>query len=82
MMVIRYSGRSGLGPIWRSSRSSRPSASICASTPNTADRSSSKPVSTFEDAGFYVINLGGLREGGRMQQFGAPLAGQNLIRLP
>ena len=36
----------------------------------------------FEDAGFYVINLGGLREGGRMQQFGAPLAGQNLIRLP
>ncbi len=33
-------------------------------------------------AGFYVINLGGLREGGRMQQFGAPLAGQNLIRLP
>jgi len=36
----------------------------------------------FEDAGFHVINLGGLREGGRMQQFGAPLAGQNLIRLP
>jgi predicted dinucleotide-binding enzyme len=36
----------------------------------------------FEDAGFYVITLGGLREGGRMQQFGAPLAGQNLIRLP
>jgi predicted dinucleotide-binding enzyme len=36
----------------------------------------------FEDAGFYVINLGGLREGGRMQQFGAPLAGENLLRLP
>jgi predicted dinucleotide-binding enzyme len=36
----------------------------------------------FGDAGFYVIDLGGLREGGRMQQFGAPLAGQNLIRLP
>jgi hypothetical protein len=35
----------------------------------------------FEDAGFYVINLGGLREGGRMQQFGAPLAGENLLRL-
>ncbi len=36
----------------------------------------------FEDAGFYVIDLGGLREGGQMHQLGAPLAGQNLIRLP
>jgi 8-hydroxy-5-deazaflavin:NADPH oxidoreductase len=36
----------------------------------------------FEDAGFFVVDLGGLREGGRMQQFGGPLAGQNLIRLP
>jgi predicted dinucleotide-binding enzyme len=36
----------------------------------------------FEDAGYFVIDLGGLREGGQMQQFGAPLAGQNLIRLP
>jgi 8-hydroxy-5-deazaflavin:NADPH oxidoreductase len=36
----------------------------------------------FEDAGFFVIDLGGLREGGQMQQFGGPLAGQNLIRLP
>jgi 8-hydroxy-5-deazaflavin:NADPH oxidoreductase len=36
----------------------------------------------FEDAGFFVIDLGGLREGGRMQQFGGPLAGHNLIRLP
>lgn len=36
----------------------------------------------FKDAGFFVIDLGGLREGGRIQQFGAPLAGQNLIRLP
>jgi len=35
----------------------------------------------FEDAGFFVIDLGGLREGGQMHQFGAPLAGQNLIRL-
>jgi 8-hydroxy-5-deazaflavin:NADPH oxidoreductase len=34
------------------------------------------------EAGFFVIDLGGLREGGQMQQFGAPLAGQNLIRLP
>ena len=36
----------------------------------------------FEDAGFFVIDLGGLREGGRIQQFHGPLAGHNLIRLP
>jgi hypothetical protein len=36
----------------------------------------------FEDAGFFVVDLGALREGGRMQQFGAPLSGHNLIRLP
>jgi hypothetical protein len=36
----------------------------------------------FDDAGFYVINLAGLREGGRMRQFGASPAGQNLNRLP
>ena len=36
----------------------------------------------FEDAGFYVLDLGGLREGGQIHQFGGPLAGQNLIRLP
>jgi predicted dinucleotide-binding enzyme len=36
----------------------------------------------FEDAGFFVVDLGGLREGGRMQQVGAPLAGHNLINLP
>jgi hypothetical protein len=34
-----------------------------------------------EDAGFFVVDLGGLREGGQMQQFGGPLAGLNLIRL-
>jgi predicted dinucleotide-binding enzyme len=34
-----------------------------------------------QDAGFFVIDLGGLREGGRMQQVGAPLAGQNLLHL-
>jgi predicted dinucleotide-binding enzyme len=39
-------------------------------------------VALFEHAGFFVIDLGGLREGGRMQQVGAPLAGLNLIRLP
>jgi 8-hydroxy-5-deazaflavin:NADPH oxidoreductase len=39
-------------------------------------------VALFEDAGFFVVDLGGLREGGQMQQVGAPLAGHNLIRLP
>jgi hypothetical protein len=34
-----------------------------------------------EDAGFFVVDLGGLREGGQVQQFGGPLAGLNLIRL-
>jgi predicted dinucleotide-binding enzyme len=42
----------------------------------------SQVVSLFEDAGFFTIDLGGLREGGQMQQVGAPLAGHNLIRLP
>jgi predicted dinucleotide-binding enzyme len=36
----------------------------------------------FEDAGFFVIDLGDLVAGGRMQQVRAPLAGVNLIRLP
>jgi 8-hydroxy-5-deazaflavin:NADPH oxidoreductase len=36
----------------------------------------------FEHAGFFVIDLGGLREGGAIQQFGGPLAGHDLIRLP
>jgi predicted dinucleotide-binding enzyme len=39
-------------------------------------------VALFEDAGFFVVDLGGLREGGQMQQVGAPLAGHDLIRLP
>jgi predicted dinucleotide-binding enzyme len=39
-------------------------------------------VALFENAGFFVVDLGGLRDGGRMQQLGAPLAGHNLIRLP
>jgi 8-hydroxy-5-deazaflavin:NADPH oxidoreductase len=41
----------------------------------------SEVVALFEDAGFFVVNLGGLREGGQMQQVGAPLAGHNLVRL-
>jgi 8-hydroxy-5-deazaflavin:NADPH oxidoreductase len=35
----------------------------------------------FEDAGFFVIDLGDLATGGRMQQVRAPLSGVNLIRL-
>jgi hypothetical protein len=41
----------------------------------------SEVAALFEDAGFFVVDLGGLREGARMQQVGAPLAGHNLIRL-
>jgi hypothetical protein len=35
----------------------------------------------FVDAGFYVVDLGSLHDGGQMQQFGGPLAGLNLVRL-
>jgi predicted dinucleotide-binding enzyme len=42
----------------------------------------SEVAALFEDAGFFVVDLGGLREGGQLQQVGAPLAGHNLIRLP
>jgi hypothetical protein len=45
------------------------------------DDAKSEVGGLFEDAGFFVIDLGGLREGGHMQQFGGPLAGHNLIRL-
>jgi 8-hydroxy-5-deazaflavin:NADPH oxidoreductase len=39
-------------------------------------------VALFTDAGFFVVDLGGLRDGGQMHQVGAPLAGHNLVRLP
>jgi predicted dinucleotide-binding enzyme len=42
----------------------------------------SEVAALFEGGGFFVIDLGGLREGGQMQQFGGPLAGHDLIRLP
>jgi 8-hydroxy-5-deazaflavin:NADPH oxidoreductase len=42
----------------------------------------SEVAALFKDAGFFVIDLGGLREGGRIQQVGGPLAGHNLICLP
>jgi len=42
----------------------------------------SEASALFEDAGFSVIDLGGLSEGGEMQQVHRPLSGVNLIRLP
>ena len=42
----------------------------------------SEVVALFEAAGFFVVDLGALRQGGEMQQVGAPLAGHNLIHLP
>ena len=39
-------------------------------------------VSLFEDADFFTIDLGSLSSGGRIAQFGGPLAGVNLVRLP
>jgi len=41
----------------------------------------SEVTTLFEDAGFSVIDLGGLRDGGGMQQVHGPLAGVDLIRL-
>jgi 8-hydroxy-5-deazaflavin:NADPH oxidoreductase len=41
----------------------------------------SEVASLFEEAGFSVIDLGGLRDGGEMQQVHGPLAGVDLIRL-
>jgi 8-hydroxy-5-deazaflavin:NADPH oxidoreductase len=34
-----------------------------------------------DGSGYFVIDLGGLADGGRMQQVGGPLAGNNLIHL-
>jgi predicted dinucleotide-binding enzyme len=34
-----------------------------------------------EQLGFYPINLGRISEGGRLQHFGGPLSGQNLVRI-
>lgn len=42
----------------------------------------SEVIALFEGAAFFVVDLGGLDEGARMQQIGAPLVGHNLIRLP
>jgi 8-hydroxy-5-deazaflavin:NADPH oxidoreductase len=42
----------------------------------------SEVIAVFQDAGFFVIDLGDLRTGSRVQQVGGPLAGVNLVRLP
>jgi predicted dinucleotide-binding enzyme len=39
-------------------------------------------VELFDAAGFFVIDLGDLVTGGRMQQIGGPLSSHNLVRLP
>jgi 8-hydroxy-5-deazaflavin:NADPH oxidoreductase len=48
----------------------------------SGDHESAKQAVTdlFQTAGFYPIDLGGLVAGGRLQQFGGPLSGQNLVR--
>ena len=45
------------------------------------DDAKSEVTRIFEAAGFFVIDLGGLRSGGELQQVGGPLSGVNLIRL-
>jgi predicted dinucleotide-binding enzyme len=42
----------------------------------------SNVTALFEEAGFFTIDLGGLRTGGAIQQVRGPLAGLNLVRLP
>jgi 8-hydroxy-5-deazaflavin:NADPH oxidoreductase len=42
----------------------------------------SEVIALFGDAGFFVVDLGELATGSRMQQVGAPLAGLNFVRLP
>ena len=39
-------------------------------------------MALFDAAGFFAVDLGDLVTGGRMQQFGGPLAGHDLVRLP
>jgi predicted dinucleotide-binding enzyme len=46
------------------------------------DEAKSEVTKVFDDAGFFVIDLGDLTTGGRLQQVGGPLAGVNLLRLP
>ena len=57
-------------------------ASECSSFWGDDDESKRDVAALFEDSGFFPVDLGGLREGGEMQQFHRPLAGLNLVRLP
>jgi 8-hydroxy-5-deazaflavin:NADPH oxidoreductase len=69
------------------------SAEVLASDPNQPDGqrvifisgdhddAKAAALALFQDAGFAVIDLGGLATGGAMQQIHHPLAGVNLIRL-
>jgi predicted dinucleotide-binding enzyme len=41
----------------------------------------SEVAALFDEAGFAVIDLGGLRDGGAIQQVHGPLAGVNLVRV-
>ena len=41
----------------------------------------SEVAALFDEAGFAVIDLGGLHDGGELQQVHGPLAGVNLVRL-
>ena len=46
------------------------------------DKAAKKDVrGMLEKAGFAVIDLGGLRDGGKLQQFGGPLSGLNLVKI-
>jgi predicted dinucleotide-binding enzyme len=46
------------------------------------DDAKAEVIALFEGAGFFVVDLGHLIEGGKMQQVHGPLAGVNLVRLP
>jgi 8-hydroxy-5-deazaflavin:NADPH oxidoreductase len=46
------------------------------------DDAKAEVIALFEGAGFFVIDLGHLIEGGALQQLHGPLAGVNLVRLP
>jgi 8-hydroxy-5-deazaflavin:NADPH oxidoreductase len=46
------------------------------------DRAKAAVMDLFDAAGFFPVDLGDLVAGGRMQQFGGPLSGHDLVRLP
>jgi predicted dinucleotide-binding enzyme len=60
----------------------RLAVNVCCFSPATTVTAKSEVIALFEDAGFFVVDLGDLRTGGGMQQVGGPLSGVNLVRLP